>query len=107
MNNLYDSSFSNTIKKKINNGEFKTTGSGGNAVYSENLTNFISSGKFNSDVSKYEKTKATIKYDIDNMGEVAKIEKNNFNYIFIFISLILVAILLFGYLKFKKKFLNS
>lgn len=51
--NPQNSSAIDKVKMQIINGDFKATSADGSAVYSADFTNFISGGKFNTDVKKY------------------------------------------------------
>lgn len=68
------------IDLHIYGGEFITLDENGEAVYSQDLTNFISGGKFNSDVSKYTTENAKLTSKI--IEETPKSTTNNWAIIF-------------------------
>lgn len=65
------------VNIKITGGTFNAINGGTNAVYSENLTNFITNGNFNTDVTKYlssvtELNKTENGYEAETVYEVTK-----------------------------------
>lgn len=76
----------------ITGGNFKTTLEGGVAVYSQNFTNFISGGKFNTDVTEYltENAQVTSKEIKD------EINTHKGGKMVILIILVLLGVLVFG-----------
>lgn len=63
----------------ITGGDFKTTLSGGVAVYSEDFTKFISGGKFNTPVTEYllDNTNSVANITLDNLTITKEAAKNN------------------------------
>lgn len=96
--------FPYNVVVKINNGDFKTNGYGGEAVYSENFTKFINGGKFNSDVSKYLKDYSSATIDVIEENVTPEIRKDSFNYRIFFIFLIPFLLFGFWYLNKKKNY---
>lgn len=76
------------VKMQIINGDFKATSADGSAVYSADFTNFISGGKFNTDVKKYltENAQTTMK-PIDFSETVVDENKSPIIYILTFLTI--------------------
>lgn len=91
------------IAISITDGNFKSTLSGGVAVYSQNFKKFISGGKFNTEVTEYlvDNTNLAAKITLDNVNISQEETKNN-NWIFIIIGGV-VIIGISGFILYKRK----
>lgn len=78
------------VKMQIVNGDFKATSADGAAVYSADFTNFISGGKFNTDVKKYLTENAETTMKTVNITD-AKTEEKQSPIIYILACLLVLA----------------
>lgn len=86
----------NKVNISINGGNFKTTLSGGAAVYSEDLTGFIHGGTFNTDVSKYKAA------DAKSVAKVLDSTKSSNSGIGVFYVILGLAALFVAYYLYKQ-----
>lgn len=91
----------NKISIQVKGGEFNSVVNDGYAVYSENFTDFISGGRFNTEVKEYLTKDAQV--TSTNLTNMQKLEKKSTpKYILILIIFGILSLGIFLYPKFKK-----
>lgn len=96
----------NKISIQVKGGEFNSIVNDGYAVYSENFTDFISGGRFNTEVKEYLTKDAQVtSTTLTNMQKLEK--KSTPKYILVLITLGIVSLVIFLYQKFKNRFANK
>ena len=93
----------NKINLNIYGGEFTSLDQNGSAVYSQDFTNFISGGKFNTKVTEYLTNDAKVASNIVAENINTNVEKNNLiSKIFLFITILMLAVI-GGVIYYRKK----
>ncbi len=92
-----------SIKLRIDGGNFIGLAQGVHAVYSQDFNNFISGGKFNTEVSEYLTKDATVSLIDNNSEDLSKPNKEKHKISIWLIPCLLVLLIVIGLIYGKKK----